>query len=1202
MFLPSKAHSQEIIKTAEDKLMEEQGLAHLLPQGTQYKVRIGNRVPKDAVNLAYVHIPAINSSENVLITELSNTVLENSKNDQVRDIFMHPDRSLLLHTEDGKHELPTVDVSMTNIFKDDTPLYYAHKLTHMHYDNNGPDEYGMYEGNGITIVDRKGVPIDRPYRIQLVSTDKHKLYEVIVFTAFNDTESDTYSVVYNAVTMTAEGRTETISGYREKLNLTRAFTKINSLESMLPLISQSRSNPIYYQGNGTNPAYSKFYVPTPPIKDRRRPVLFRYQVAVEIDIKGKKYIFSTPWMPNSVLNVMSLTNDEKAEYPNGSKLITAETAEQIMRGYVEDSYLYHIYAKKKYFVISNDDKVKTFTRIDGSSPVYARTDVSTDPVDGQFKVPMKVQKTRQAVVEEGIVAFRVRPIKGPDKTKSVISFIVDGSQSMGRFDHDGSYRRNLVQSITQSGQDFYDGVEVNGYYYQNGYVPIREEFSDNIDEFLTKFDEIRNDQDITKPAPAVTQAINDLDAVKSTYTKRVKKTVVVLTDGEFVSISRLTELIEMAQSKGISLSIITFNRFKELKAVCDPHGVLCINALDVRTGMDLRYFFFELGGLEESIYLKDELDVLITARFSMSPVDNDIEVTSLDFSKTKPNGKVDDPLGQYLPEEVINQRLRYGLEIILKDGVGLGRVETVEDLPVDDPMKLTIYMKDFPKDRTLASFNGKDLIAINALFSPNTYRIFAHCESYEYEFNHTYAVRYNDTNQIKVLPPREKDASLSWYPRIKNGRFERFFVDQSGKPLTYTYSVPEYYKQQFIKDMGVPYARILDERPQVLNETQIKVMHFPMHIETSGGIVTNVEVLVNGKPVNVISWNKFDGIFDLDGFITNNDNIRVSYDYLEDSYVYRGYTDADGKFWSLDLNPSAGHYVTIRDRLDQEIKDVPSFALINETIYLYLKPTGKYTPVRTRAVYGIQDQFTSDGFELPEPALMSYEFTVGRVTDTGQEVHLPREGGGVSPNAEHYAVTTLDNVITHIKIRNPSEGNYFVKYTYISDELQAVAPVQSSVVFHTFEKIDNPDAILIGEIHVRPNSNQSSIQLIDTRVRGGGLKPEISQELMKEFENESTFYWDIGYWDGLPYSENAVVVFRLSRRILKEYGGRFTKAEVEDKLMKHFSYGQLPIIEFIEDSDELLSIPEDLVIEVIDIPDDGDIIVETPTYQLILEG
>ncbi|WP_422661724.1 vWA domain-containing protein (plasmid) [Paenibacillus sp. EC2-1] len=1193
MFLPTKAHTSEILKTDKDRELEEQGLGYLLPQGTQHKIRMGTRVPKDAVNLAYAHIPPINSRENVLITDLSNTILENSKNAQASDVYMYPDKSLLLNTIDGKSELPTMDVSMTNIFKDGVPLYYAHRLTYLHFDNAGPDEFGMYDGNGITIVDRKGSPIIRPYRIQLIATEMSRLYEVIVYTSFNDTESDTYSVIYNAVSFTEDGRTITESGFTEKLNLHPAFSKVDSLRAMMPMIKDTSSYPIYYQGNGVNPAYSKFFVPTPPIKDARQPEFFRFQVGVEITINNEKRIFTTPWNMNGVLNVTSLTPDERQEYQNGSRLVTTETSETIMRRYVEDSYMFHIRAKKRYFVICNNDRVKMSTRIDGSSPVYARTDANTDPASGPFKVPMKVAKIKEPKMEEGILFYKVRPIRGADRTSAYISFVIDGSKSMKRFDADGGYRVNLIESIAAAGRDFYENSMINGYYYQYGYKTIREEFSDDIDQFVKEFQKIRKDDDTTKPSLALSAAANSLEGIRLTQMRKAKKTIVMLTDGEFLNYRQIEDQIVSAKARDISLCIVTFNHFDELNRICKNHGMICINAMSPQASMDLRHFFFELSGMEESEYLFNEFGHVVTKQFLMSPLDNDLQVLNIDMNDQQ-------GIGRYIPQYAKDRPERYGLQILLKDATGLPFVTKVEELPIDDPLRLAIYIKDYPSKHNLPSFNGADVISIKAMQSADTYFVYAKCESWQYSFKHTYAVRFNDTQQIRVLGPREEESHLSWYPRIKNGRFERTLLDTSGRPTVYSYSIPEYYSQSFSTEHGMPYMRVQNERPKVLNDSQIKVLYSPLYVQTEKGKVKNVSVLVNDRPIAIRSWHTFDGIFDLDGIVTENDDIVISYEYVEDGYIYRGYYDEDSqRFWSLDLNPSAGHYVTIRDRHDGEVKDLPSFALINETVYLYLRPAAKYTPVNFKAVYSIEDKFTSEGYRLPEPALRSHEFVVGRVDLSGDEIELPMTSAGTM---ESYTPTVVDNVITHIRILNPQPGTYFIRYGYMSNELRAIDTVKTTSLFHTFDKIDDAEAILIGEIHVRPNSNHSSIKLIDTRSRGGGLKPEITQAIMEEFEPESSFYWDIGHWDGKPYSENAVAIFRFSRRILKEYGGRFSKAEVEEKLDKHLGYGNLAIIEYIEDSDELLSIPENLVVEVIAREDDGDIVVEVPTYQLVLEG
>jgi hypothetical protein len=123
----------------------------------------------------------------------------------------------------------------------------------------------------------------------------------------------------------------------------------------------------------------------------------------------------------------------------------------------------------------------------------------------------------------------------------------------------------------------------------------------------------------------------------------------------------------------------------------------------------------------------------------------------------------------------------------------------------------------------------------------------------------------------------------------------------------------------------------------------------------------------------------------------------------------------------------------------------------------------------------------------------------------------------------------------------------------------------SNAIYHTFDN-DEPKStydILLGKVYVRHNSTINSINITDTRVRGGGVIESMYEPLRRQLEPESDYYWDIGYWDGEPYSENAVVIIRLDRRILKDYGGKFTPQEVEKSVNKFIAYGVLPIIEYV---------------------------------------
>jgi hypothetical protein len=134
------------------------------------------------------------------------------------------------------------------------------------------------------------------------------------------------------------------------------------------------------------------------------------------------------------------------------------------------------------------------------------------------------------------------------------------------------------------------------------------------------------------------------------------------------------------------------------------------------------------------------------------------------------------------------------------------------------------------------------------------------------------------------------------------------------------------------------------------------------------------------------------------------------------------------------------------------------------------------------------------------------------------------------------------------------------------DEVSKVISENENCLYH---QIDNAEPaadedMLIGSVYIRQDTSLHSTIITDSRTRGGGVLEAMSDSLRHELEPESDFYLDIGYYDGKPYQENGVIIVRLDNRILKEYGGRFTTADVEQKVKRWLGAGIYPIIEFVD--------------------------------------
>lgn len=144
---------------------------------------------------------------------------------------------------------------------------------------------------------------------------------------------------------------------------------------------------------------------------------------------------------------------------------------------------------------------------------------------------------------------------------------------------------------------------------------------------------------------------------------------------------------------------------------------------------------------------------------------------------------------------------------------------------------------------------------------------------------------------------------------------------------------------------------------------------------------------------------------------------------------------------------------------------------------------------------------------------------------------------------------------------------YFIKPKKIEDEtLNKVIAENEYVIYHKFDDITPDDEydLLIGKMYIRHNTSLKSTVLIDTRSNGGGMLDTISNSLRKELEPESDYYFDISYYDGEMYNENAIIVVRISKYVLLENGGKFSRNEVEAIVNKWVAYGVFAIVEYVD--------------------------------------
>lgn len=439
----------------------------------------------------------------------------------------------------------------------------------------------------------------------------------------------------------------------------------------------------------------------------------------------------------------------------------------------------------------------------------------------------------------------------------------------------------------------------------------------------------------------------------------------------------------------------------------------------------------------------------------------------------------------------------------------------------------------------------------------------------------TYYLNPIDGKNIQAKTPIDIDSC--WYPRITNGCSSRYIANQY-IPEKAVYLIKDYYSADYFCHLGAPYSQVT-ESGTVTGKNTIKLSNGCIYAPINeDGEITNISVTVNDISTDVISIDATNGIVNVSAILNPNDKIVVTYIYIEDAYIYKGYykqiNDTESKWIPLDLNPCKGHSYGYYDQITGSIKIEPSFKLLNKTICIYAIPA---------IVTSIPIAINDDTINIKDKYITSYvdlklrnDLVVG---NTRTEVRTKYSNMFIPfkhDDKQSISWSYIDNSTNMIRLYNPnflSGEPIVVSYTSIGSETDATVlkRTENNVLFHTvgelsLDEIDRQRAILIAKLYVRPSSSKDMINLIDTRTRGGGIKP-IDDHIRMNYNPETQYFLDIGNIDGEPLQENAVIIIKVNKYLLKKYGGLLEELQIEEAIKKHKGVGILPVIQYVEPDD-----------------------------------
>ncbi len=365
--------------------------------------------------------------------------------------------------------------------------------------------------------------------------------------------------------------------------------------------------------------------------------------------------------------------------------------------------------------------------------------------------------------------------------------------------------------------------------------------------------------------------------------------------------------------------------------------------------------------------------------------------------------------------------------------------------------------------------------------------------------------------RIRLIPPPPSDVDDTWNVSVSNGKV---FTVLDG--VTYKYSIAEYFNQRWNPD--IPYKRVITEDAEFLSKNLVKLRQNNIfHNPTVSGFIDILVYESDNTPVAAFTTDS-----SKEGDIADN---SMPFQ-LWSSLNREGIRSVDSKAGIVDLDG-----VTLKS--DYKFSATYFYEESN-----YAFTTIDFNPVNNS---DIMDQFVSF-FIDPDTNLTSKSRTLYYTVSD-------RSGKVIKSNLSNF-----DN--TDEKLQT-DDGRWRDLYF---ESVPSYINSPGSILFLSHYTILGSGLFLpLGDVHISEDTHPDQATLIDTRVRGGGIK-DSELEAAKTVQQEVEWYWDIGFWDGTPYPGSASYFVEVPAELLEVAGGTLKAGEIKDVVGRHTAAGVYPVV------------------------------------------
>lgn len=357
MFEPTRAHE-----------------AHPVPT-----IRYGQRPPAEAVLLAYCEASALEPESVLTLSSEAAFLPENALQQEMR--YGWPDPSGLLRGPDWSAEYPGIEVEITNVFKDEVPLFYLH-VSRLPTVND--------DVAGVSVVDEDGQPPGDDVHLLVTIVERDGEKRVYVYADFTGGDRK-YWLVYQAVVNNpCDQCGSLVVEHREQIVPLPVWVFLDAepipggtgggvsiCNDATGTTGVACAGIACWLVSGQSYGTWRLYINDGIVPDTRVPVPFRYKIEAEVSRGGQVKTYCTPWRSEVVLHPDSLLSWEQNEYVNGMKKLDDRLIADIIKPLIPEEELVDTDAVITYRVVTDSEFVTGSGRPDGLGYPYAYTSVET---------------------------------------------------------------------------------------------------------------------------------------------------------------------------------------------------------------------------------------------------------------------------------------------------------------------------------------------------------------------------------------------------------------------------------------------------------------------------------------------------------------------------------------------------------------------------------------------------------------------------------------------------------------------------------------------------------------------------------------------------------------------------------------------------------------------------------------------------------